>query len=157
MAGTVTESFGSYDIQREVGRGGMGVVYLATDRRLGRRVALKVIVPELAADPQFRERFEREARVAATLEHPHVVPVYEAGEHDGSLFIAMRFIDGRDLATDVREHGPLAPPRLVRVIVQVAGALDAAHRAGVVHRDVKPANVLLTGLPRASPQPRRPY
>jgi serine/threonine-protein kinase len=141
----VQESFGSYDIQREVGRGGMGVVYLATDKRLGRRVALKVIVPELAADPQFRERFEREARVAATLEHPHVVPVYEAGEHDGSLFIAMRFIDGRDLASHVREHGPLAPQRLARVIVQVAGALDAAHRAGVVHRDVKPANVLLTG------------
>jgi predicted Ser/Thr protein kinase len=145
VAGTVHESFGSYDIQREVGRGGMGVVYLATDRRLGRRVALKVIVPELAADPQFRERFEREARVAATLEHPHVVPVYEAGEQDGSLFIAMRFIDGRDLATHVREDGPLAPQRLARLIVQVAGALDAAHRAGVVHRDVKPANVLLAG------------
>jgi predicted Ser/Thr protein kinase len=145
VAGTVQESFGSYDIQREVGRGGMGVVYLATDRRLGRRVALKVIVPELAADPQFRERFEREARVAATLEHPHVVPVYEAGEHDGSLFIAMRFIDGRDLASDVRERGPVAPQRLARLVVQVAGALDAAHRAGVVHRDVKPANVLLTG------------
>jgi predicted Ser/Thr protein kinase len=145
VAGTVQESFGSYQIQREVGRGGMGVVYLATDRRLGRRVALKVIVPELAADPQFRVRFEREARVAATLEHPHVVPVYEAGEQDGSLFIAMRFIDGRDLATEVREHGPLAPQRLARLIVQVAGALDAAHRAGVVHRDVKPANVLLAG------------
>jgi predicted Ser/Thr protein kinase len=145
VAGTVQESFGSYDIQREVGRGGMGVVYLATDRRLGRRVALKVIVPGLAADPQFRERFEREARVAATLEHPHVVPVYEAGEHEGSLFIAMRFIDGRDLGTEVREHGPLAPRRLARLIVQVAGALDAAHRAGVVHRDVKPANILLTG------------
>jgi predicted Ser/Thr protein kinase len=145
VAGTVQESFGSYDIQREVGRGGMGVVYLATDRRLGRRVALKVIVPELAADPQFRVRFEREARVAATLEHPHVVPVYEAGEQDGSLFIAMRFIDGRDLASQVREDGPLAPQRLARLIVQVAGALDAAHRAGVVHRDVKPANVLLAG------------
>jgi predicted Ser/Thr protein kinase len=138
-------AFGAYDIQREVGRGGMGVVYLATDRRLGRRVALKVIVPELAADPQFRQRFEREARVAATLEHPHVVPVYEAGEHDGSLFIAMRFIDGRDLATEVRDHGRVAPDRLGRIVAQVAGALDAAHRSGVVHRDVKPANVLLTG------------
>jgi serine/threonine-protein kinase len=138
-------AFGAYDIQREVGRGGMGVVYLATDRRLGRRVALKVIVPELAADAQFRQRFEREARVAATLEHPHVVPVYEAGEQDGSLFIAMRFIDGRDLATEVRDHGALAPDRLARIVLQVAGALDAAHRSGVVHRDVKPANVLLTG------------
>jgi len=145
VAGTVQESFGSYDIQREVGRGGMGVVYLATDRRLGRRVALKVIVPELAADPRFRQRFEREARVAATLEHPHVVPVYEAGEQDGSLFIVMRFIDGQDLASHVRDHGPLSAPRLARLIVQVAGALDAAHRSGVVHRDVKPANVLLTG------------
>jgi predicted Ser/Thr protein kinase len=138
-------AFGAYDIQREVGRGGMGVVYLATDRRLGRRVALKVIVPELAADAQFRQRFEREARVAATLEHPHVVPVYEAGEQDGSLFIAMRFIDGRDLASEVRDHGRLATDRLARVVLQVAGALDAAHRSGVVHRDVKPANVLLTG------------
>jgi predicted Ser/Thr protein kinase len=145
VAGDEHSAFGAYDIQREVGRGGMGVVYLATDRRLGRRVALKVIVPELAADPQFRLRFEREARVAATLEHPHVVPVYEAGEHDGSLFIAMRFIDGRDLATEVRDHGRVAPDRLGRIVSQVAGALDAAHRSGVVHRDVKPANVLLTG------------
>jgi predicted Ser/Thr protein kinase len=144
VAGDEHSTFGAYDIQREVGRGGMGVVYLATDRRLGRRVALKVIVPELAADAQFRQRFEREARVAATLEHPHVVPVYEAGEQDGSLFIAMRFIDGRDLATEVRDHGRLAPERLARVVLQVAGALDAAHRSGVVHRDVKPANVLLT-------------
>jgi predicted Ser/Thr protein kinase len=145
VAGDEHRAFGAYDIQREVGRGGMGVVYLATDRRLGRRVALKVIVPELAADPQFRQRFEREARVAATLEHPHVVPVYEAGEHDGSLFIAMRFIDGRDLATEVRDHGRLAPDRLGSIVAQVARALDAAHRSGVVHRDVKPANVLLTG------------
>jgi predicted Ser/Thr protein kinase len=145
VTGDEHRAFGAYDVQREVGRGGMGVVYLAIDRRLGRRVALKVIVPELAADPQFRQRFEREARVAATLEHPHVVPVYEAGEHDGSLFIAMRFIDGRDLATEVRDHGRLAPDRLGRIVLQVAGALDAAHRSGVVHRDVKPANVLLTG------------
>jgi predicted Ser/Thr protein kinase len=145
VAGDEHRAFGAYDIQREVGRGGMGVVYLAIDRRLGRRVALKVIVPELAADPQFRQRFEREARVAATLEHPHVVPVYEAGEQDGSLFIAMRFIDGRDLATEVRDRGRLAPDRLGRIVLHVAGALDAAHRSGVVHRDVKPANVLLTG------------
>ena len=145
VAGDEHRTFGAYDVQREVGRGGMGVVYLAIDGRLGRRVALKVIVPELAADPQFRQRFEREARVAATLEHPHIVPVYEAGEQDGSLFIAMRFIDGHDLATEVREHGPLAADRLGRLVLQVAGALDAAHRSGVVHRDVKPANVLLTG------------
>ena len=145
MTADEPRTFGAYDVQREVGRGGMGVVYLAVDRRLGRRVALKVIVPELAADPQFRQRFEREARVAATLEHPHVVPVYEAGEQDGSLFIAMRFIDGHDLATEVRNHGRLAPDRIGRIVLHVAGALDAAHRSGVVHRDVKPANVLLTG------------
>ncbi len=145
MAGDLHRTFGAYDIQREVGRGGMGVVYLATDRRLERRVALKVIVPELAADEQFRRRFEREARVAAVLEHPHVVPVYEAGEENGSLFIAMRFIDGHDLASEVRDHGAVAPERLASLVVQIAGALDAAHRTGVVHRDVKPANVLVTG------------
>src|SRR5262249_17836396 len=120
VAGDVHRTFGAYDIQREVGRGGMGVVYLATDRRLERRVALKVIVPELAADEQFRRRFEREARVAAVLEHPHVVPVYEAGEQDGSLFIAMRFVDGHDLASDVRDHGALEPERFATLVVQVA-------------------------------------
>jgi hypothetical protein len=136
---------GPYRIDGEIGRGGMGVVYRATDTRMDRRVALKVIAPDLAADPDFRARFQRESRVAATLEHPHIVPVYEAGHLDGQLFMAMRFIEGADLAAVVRDGGPLAPERVARVVSQLAGALDAAHRAGMVHRDVKPANALLSG------------
>jgi predicted Ser/Thr protein kinase len=132
-------------IERELGRGGMGAVFLARDERLGRQVALKVIVGSLAADPGFRARFEREARIAATLEHPHVVPVYDIGDSDGRLFIAMRFIAGHDLAAQLREYGAVAPRRLAGLLAQVCAALDAAHRAGLVHRDVKPANVLLTG------------
>jgi serine/threonine protein kinase len=139
------EPFGPYLVEGELGRGGMGVVYRARDTRLGRRVALKVIAPDLAAAPEFRARFEREAHIAATLEHPHIVPVYEAGALDGRLFMAMRLIDGADLGDEIRRHGPLEPSRLARLVGQFAGALDAAHRAGMVHRDVKPANALLAG------------
>src|SRR4051812_38463243 len=123
----------------------MGAVFLARDEQLQRRVALKVIVPSLAADPEFRARFEREARIAATLEHPNVVPVYDVGEVDGRLFIAMRFVDGTDLASELRRAGRLPPERLARILADVCAALDGAHRVGLVHRDVKPANVLLTG------------
>jgi hypothetical protein len=136
---------GSYRIDGEIGRGGMGVVYRAVDMRMDRRVALKVIAPDLAADPGFRTRFQRESRVAATLEHPHIVPVYEAGDVEGQLFMAMRFIDGADLAAVIRDGGSLAPERVARLAIQLGGALDAAHRAGMVHRDVKPANALLSG------------
>jgi len=139
------ERLGAYEIEREIGRGGMGVVYLALDTRLRRRVALKLIASDLAADPGFRARFEREARIAATLEHPHIVPVYEAGRLDGRLYIAMRHIAGADLGAVIRDEGPLAPHRVARLVTQLGGALDAAHREGMVHRDVKPANALLTG------------
>ena len=123
----------------------MGAVYLARDERLGRPVALKVLLPSLSDDPAFRARFEREARIAAALEHPHVVPVYDAGSAEGRLFIAMRYIPGRDLAAEVRGGRAIEPHRLARIVADVASALDAAHHAGLVHRDVKPANVLLTG------------
>jgi Protein kinase domain len=131
-------------IERLVGRGGMGVVYAAVDLALERTVALKLIAPELAAEPGFRQRFMTESRIAASLDHPNVVPIYRAGEEDGTLFLAMRLIDGDDLRTIVERDGPLAPERAAAVIAQVAAALAAAHARGLVHRDIKPANVLVT-------------
>jgi serine/threonine-protein kinase len=133
-----------YRIESVLGRGGMGVVYLATDLRLKRRVALKLVAPELAADTRFRERFLREAELAASLDHSHVVPVYAAGETDGHLWIAMRYVQGTDLRTLLDEQGPLEPARAVELCSQIGEALDAAHAHGLVHRDVKPANVLVT-------------
>ncbi len=125
------------------GRGGMGVVYRALQLDLDRTVALKLIAPTLALDDAFRERFVRESRAAAAIDHPNVVPVFSAGEHDGRLFLAMRYVEGQDLRSVVQALGPLDPERAARVVAQVAGALDAAHARGLVHRDVKPANVLL--------------
>jgi predicted Ser/Thr protein kinase len=132
-----------YRIERLLGRGGMGRVYLAEDSRLGRKVALKLLDPELAEDVRFRERFVRESRLAASLDHPNVVPIYEAGEQDGVLFIAMRFVEGTDLAGLIEEEGPLPPGRTAAILSQVAQALDAAHEHGLIHRDVKPSNILI--------------
>ncbi len=136
-----------YRIERVLGRGGMSVVYLAHDPRLKRNVALKLLAPELAEDEGFRVRFLRESQLAASLDHPNVVPVYEAGEVDGLLYIAMRYVLGTDLKALLRAEGALAPERAVALVGQVASALDAAHERGLVHRDVKPSNVLLTGRP----------
>jgi CHASE2 domain-containing sensor protein len=133
-----------YRIESVVGRGGMGVVYRATQLALERPVAIKLIATERAQDPVFRERFERESRLAASIEHVNVIPVYEAGEDDGLLFIAMRLVEGIDLAALLERSGALEPARAARLVSQLAGALDAAHARGLVHRDVKPANVLLT-------------
>lgn len=134
---------GAYRLERVIGRGGMGVVYLAEHRHLRRRVALKLLDPELADDAEFRERFLRESRVAASLDHPSVVTVHDAGEADGHLYIAMQYLDGTDLAQMLREQGALEPARALAILGQVADALDTAHAAGVVHRDVKPGNVLI--------------
>jgi serine/threonine-protein kinase len=133
---------GPYHIESIVGRGGMGVVYLAEERRLKRRVALKVLPPELAGDTDFRARFERESQMAAAIDDPNILPVYEAGEVDGVLFIAMRYVEGTDLETRL-ERGPIVPAEAVRLLGQVGSALDAAHVRGLVHRDVKPANILI--------------
>jgi serine/threonine-protein kinase len=130
-------------IEGVLGRGGMGVVYRGTELRLGRPVALKLIATEQASDPDVRERFEREARLTASIEHPNVVPVYGAGEEDGHLYLVMRYVPGTDLHHLLRQDGRLAPARAATIVAQVGGALDAAHAAGLVHRDVKPANVLV--------------
>ncbi len=136
---------GGCRIEAVIGRGGMGVVYRALQLDLGRPVALKVIAGERAGDAEFRERFEREARMAAAIDHPNVVPVYATGEQDGALYLVMRYVTGRDLHALVRRDGRLAPERAAAIVAQVGAALDAAHAAGLVHRDVKPANVLLAG------------
>jgi hypothetical protein len=132
-----------YEVGALVGRGGMGEVYRALDRRLERPVALKLLTERLSDDDAFRKRLLRESRIAASLDHPNVVPIYEAGEADGRLFIAMRFVDGTDLKGLLRQEGALASERAVAIVAQVADALDAAHGKGLVHRDVKPSNVLL--------------
>jgi serine/threonine-protein kinase len=126
-----------------IGRGGMGVVYLAEHLHLGRKVALKLLAPALASDERFRERFVRESRIAATIDHPNVIPVYDAGEADGVLYIAMRHVEGTDLKVLLARDAPLELERTIRLVEQIGAALDAAHGAGLVHRDVKPANVLI--------------
>jgi Novel STAND NTPase 1/Protein kinase domain/AAA ATPase domain/PASTA domain len=133
-----------YTIEAVLGRGGMGVVYRAFDARLGRPVALKLITPEKAQDERFRARFLRESQLAASLDHSNVVPVYDAGEADGHLYIAMRYVEGTDLGTLLEHEAPLDPKRALALVGQVAAALDAAHARGLVHRDVKPANILVT-------------
>ncbi len=135
--------FVDYRIEGLAGRGGMGVVYRATQLDLERTVALKVITPALADDEDFRRRFVAESKAAASVEHPNVIPVYYAGEREGVLFIVMRYVDGPDLRALVRAEDKLDPERAAHTIAEVAGALDAAHRHGLVHRDVKPANILL--------------
>jgi serine/threonine protein kinase len=133
-----------YRIERAIGQGGMGHVYLATQLDLGRHVALKLIAPEYADDDRFRERFKQESRLAALIDHPNVIPVYEARDSDGFLFLAMRYVNGPDLRHLVRQERRLEPRRAVGIVAQVASALDAAHERGLVHRDVKPGNVLVT-------------
>jgi serine/threonine protein kinase len=132
-----------YVVDRLLGRGGMGEVYLATHEGLGRKVALKLLSDEVATGPTFRERFIAESRLAASLDHPHIVPIYEAGEADGRLFIAMRYVPGVDLATLVQRERRLTPERAVGLLRGIAQALDAAHEQGLIHRDVKPENVLV--------------
>ncbi|MGX1567913.1 serine/threonine-protein kinase, partial [Streptomyces sp. NPDC055509] len=137
------QQIAGYRIEKEIGRGGMAVVYRARDLRLERTVALKLLAPELARNDTFRRRFTHESRAAAAIDHPHIVPVFEAGETDGVLYIAMRYVVGSDLRHLLDREGPLSPATTLRLAAQVASALDAAHDHGLVHRDVKPGNILV--------------
>ncbi|MGC1288221.1 MAG: serine/threonine-protein kinase, partial [Streptosporangiaceae bacterium] len=132
-----------YTIEEQIGRGGMAVVYRASDKRLNRHVALKILAPELASDAGYRQRFLREMRAAAAVDHPNIVPVFDAGEADGALFIAMRYVDGQDVRTMLETEPRLPAARACHLIAQAASALDAAHARGLVHRDVKPGNMLI--------------
>lgn len=136
-------TLGHYRLEELLGRGGMGQVYRATDTRKGRVVALKLLNPDLADNAAFRSRFERESRVAATLNDPHVVPIHDWGEIDGLLYIDMRLVNGRDLHGILTTAGPFPAPRALHVLAQIADALDTAHAGGLVHRDVKPDNILV--------------
>ncbi len=138
---------GGYLLEEQIGHGGMAVVFRARDEKLDRQVALKILAPALAADEAFRRRFVRESRAAAAVDDPHIIPVFEAGDADGALFIAMRYVRGGDLRSLLFREGPLDPDRVASIISPVASALDAAHGAGLVHRDVKPANILLDARP----------
>jgi len=133
-----------YRIESVIGHGGMSVVYLAEHLRLGRKVALKVLAPQLAENEKFRERFLRESKLAASIDHPNIVPIYDADEAEGLLYIAMRYVEGTDLHRLLRAKGRLEPERTARMVTQIAAALDVAHESGLVHRDVKPGNALLT-------------
>ena len=144
---------GGCRVEGVIARGGMGVVYRAVQLDLRRPVALKVITADRAGDPEFRERFERESRMAAAIDHPNIVPIYAAGEDGGALYIVMRYVPGTDLHALVKRSGKLPAPRAAAIVAQVASALDVAHAAGLVHRDVKPANVLLAGRRRRATTP----
>ncbi|OBG29135.1 protein kinase [Mycobacterium alsense] len=140
----VGSTFGPYELKRALGRGGMGEVYEAEHTVKGWTVALKLMSESVSSDPVFRERMRREARITGRLQEPHVVPIHDYGEIDGQMFLEMRLIEGTDLDTLLKRFGALSPPRAVAILTQIASALDAAHAAGVTHRDVKPPNILVT-------------
>src|SRR5213593_4460930 len=134
---------GGYRLEGQLGRGGMGLVFLAEHERLGRKAALKLLIPDLAGDEAFRERFVHESQLIAAIEHPNIIPIYDAGEVDGLLYVAMRYVEGEDLKTLIAREGPLAAERTLEIVGSAGAALDAAHARELVHRDVKPANILL--------------
>jgi outer membrane protein assembly factor BamB len=143
MADRIGTQIAGYSVESLISRGGMGEVYLAQQDAPKRKVALKLLSPELSEDAGFRERFARESEAAASIDHPNVIPIYQSGQVDGALFIAMRYVEGTDLRALFAEQGPLPSERAIHICAQVADALEAAHERGLVHRDVKPANILI--------------
>ena len=137
------ERIGQYVIERELGRGGMGVVYLATQPGLNRKVALKVLSSDLASDPEFVERFNREAELLAKLDSPHVITIHDHGTADGFLYLTTQYVAGGDLNQHLKTHGRMLPQTALAVFIQLLEALLEAHNNGVIHRDVKPGNVLV--------------
>lgn len=133
-----------YEVEAVVGSGGIGVLYRARQVRLDRPVALKLVEADTAREPVVRERLRREARTVAALDHPNIVPLYEAGEEDGTVYIVTRWVDGTELGTLIRRDGPLEPGRAARIAAQIASALEVAHEKGLIHRDIKPSNAILT-------------
>jgi serine/threonine protein kinase len=133
-----------YEVEGVIGAGGIGMLYRARQLRLNRLVALKLVEPELAQNPVIRERLRREARTVAALDHPNIVPLYEAGEEDGTVYIVTRWVEGTELGALLRNEGPLEPARAARIAAQIAAALEVAHEKGLVHRNVKPSNVIVT-------------
>src|SRR3712207_3038958 len=145
----IGERLGRYQIEAIIGRGGMAAVYRAFDPALKRQVALKVLYPQFLADPDLVERFRREAVTAAALDHPNIMPIYDAGEADGLVYLAMKLLPGPSLAELLIREGRLPLPRVVTIASEVAAALDEAHKEGVVHRDIKPGNVIFDRHARA--------
>ena len=139
----VGDEFAGYRMRAVLGRGGMSVVYQAENLRLNNVIALKVLAPELAADNVFRARFLEESRIAASLNHPNVIPIYDMGSQEGLLYIAMRYVSGTDLRQMIKKRGRLQPETALFLLGQAARALDTAHHRGLVHRDVKPGNLLI--------------
>jgi serine/threonine protein kinase len=137
-------TFAGYEVENVVGSGGIGILYRARQLRLDRPVALKLVEPDVAREPLVRERLRREARTVAALDHPNVAPLYEAGEEDGTVFIATRWVDGTELGALIQRDSPVEPARAARFASQIASALEVAHEKGLVHRDVKPSNVIVT-------------
>jgi serine/threonine-protein kinase len=139
----IGDEYAGYRLVSLIGHGGMSIVYKAEHIKLERTVALKLLSPQLSEDEDFRERFQRESKVAAALEHPNIIPIYEAGDENGVFYIAMRYVDGADLKTRLKQDGPLDAAQVASLVSQVAAALEAAHEKGLIHRDVKPANILI--------------
>jgi len=150
-------TIGAYTVRSEIGRGGMGIVYLVDHDSLDRQCALKVVASYLASDEKFRERFRREAKTAAALDHPNVIPVYDAGSYRETLYLAMKFVEGREAAALARPGKPASPDLAIEIIGQAAAGLDAIHAAGMVHRDIKPANLLVVDSGGTPTGPDRPH